>query len=88
MNSRVKIITEQALSLSPAEREELLFALAASLGIEVSTEGEATDSSLSDELAQSLIEAWDKGIASGPGKYASIEEIIGEARRRLPGKRG
>jgi len=41
-----------------------------------------------DELAQYLMDAWDKGIANGPGMYASIEDIIGEARRRLSGERG
>jgi hypothetical protein len=41
-----------------------------------------------DEVAQYLMDAWDKGIASGPGKYASIEDIIGEARRRLSDERG
>ena len=88
MNSRVKIITEQALSLPVEEREELLIALAASLGRHPFDALEDEDGALSDEAKQYLQEAWDKGIASGPGKYASIEDIIGEARRRLSGERG
>jgi hypothetical protein len=44
---------------------------------------EDQDEALSDEAEQFLQEAWDKGIASGPSKYASIEDIIGEARRSL-----
>jgi plasmid stabilization system protein ParE len=37
------------------------------------------DAALSDEYRQNLQDAWDKGIASGPGKYTSVEDIIGEA---------
>ena len=82
-NERAKIITQQALSLSPAEREELLFALAASLGKHPYAESDALDPELSDEAKQYLKDAWDKGVASGPGRYASMEDIIGKARRRL-----
>jgi hypothetical protein len=88
MNSRVKIITEQALSLPVEEREKLLIALAASLGRHPFDPLEDEGGTLSDEDKQFLQAAWDKGIASGPGKYASIEDIIGEARRRLSGDRG
>ena len=83
MNSRVKIITQQALSLSVEERKELLIALAASLGTHPFERLEEEDATLSDEVAQYLMDAWDKGIASGPGKYASIEDIISEARRHF-----
>ena len=31
------------------------------------------------DASQYLKDAWDKGVASGPGRYASIEHIIGEA---------
>ena len=88
MNSRVKIITEQALSLPVEEREALLIALAASLGRHPFDPLEDEDGALTDEAKQYLQEAWDKGIASGPGKHASIEDIIGEARRRLSDERG
>jgi hypothetical protein len=88
MNSRVKIITEQALSLPVEEREELLIALAASLGRHPFDPLEDEDGALSDGAKQYLKDAWDKGIVSGPGKHASIEDIIGEARRRLSGERG
>ena len=88
MNSRVKIITEQALSLPADEREKLLIALAASLARHPFDSLEDEESALSDEAKQYLQEAWDKGIASGPGMHASIEDIIGEARRRLSGERG
>jgi hypothetical protein len=88
MNSRVKIITKQALSLSVEEREELLIALAASLGRHPFDTFEDEEGALTDEAKQYLQEAWDKGIASGPGKHASIEDIIGEARRRLSSERG
>jgi hypothetical protein len=88
MNERAKIIAEQALSLPAEEREELLIALAASLGRHPSDPLEDEDGALSDGAKQYLRDAWDKGIASGLGKYASIEDIIGEARRRLSGERG
>ena len=88
MNSLVKIITEQALSLPVEEREELLIALAASLGRHPFERLVEEDAAFTDEYRQYLQDAWDKGIASGPGKYASIEDIIGEARRRLSGERG
>ena len=84
MNSRVKIITKQALSLLALA----LIALAASLGRHPFNSLEDEEGALSDEAKQYLQEAWDKGIASGPGKHASIEDIIGEARRRLSGERG
>jgi hypothetical protein len=87
MNERAKVITEQALSLPADEREELLIAIAASLGRHpygpLGDEGDV----LSDDAKQNLRDAWDKGIASGPGKYNSIEDIIGEARRRASGQR-
>jgi hypothetical protein len=79
MDERAKIIAEQALSLPADEREELLIALAASLGRHPFERLEEEDATLSDEVAQYLMDAWDKGIASGPGKYATIEDIIGEA---------
>ena len=88
MNERAKIIAEQALSLPADEREDLLIALAASLGRPPFERLEDEDAALSDGYRQYLKDAWDKGIASGPGKYASIEDIIGEARRRLSGERG
>ncbi len=88
MNNRAKIITEQALALPSGEREELLIALAASVGRHPFDPLEDEDGVLSDEAKQYLQEAWDKGIASGPGKYASIEDIIAEARRRASGERG
>jgi hypothetical protein len=88
MNERTKIIAEQALSLPEEEREELLIALAASLGRHPFDSKDDEDGALSDEAKQYLKDAWDKGIASGPGKYASVEDIIGEARRRLSGERG
>ena len=88
MDERAKIITEQALSLPADEREELLIALAASLGRHPFERLDEEDAALLDEYRQYLQEAWDKGIASGLGKYASIEDIIGEARRRLSGERG
>ena len=31
---------------------------------------------------EELIKLWDEGIASGPGKYQDIEEILAEAHRR------
>ena len=77
MNERAKIIAEQALSLPADEREEVVIALAASLGRHPFERLEEEDA------AQYLKDAWDKGIASGPGKHASIEDIIGEARRAL-----
>ena len=83
MNKRAKRITEQALSLSAQEREELLIALAASLGKDLGARAEAARAGLSDEVAQYLADAWDKGMASGPGSYASIDDIISEARRRV-----
>lgn len=88
MNERAKIIAEQALSLPADQQEELLIALAASLGRHPFGPLEDEDGALSDEAKQYLKEAWDKGIASGPGKYAFIEDIIGEARRRMSGERG
>ena len=88
MHERAKIIAEQALSLPADEREELLIALAASLGRHPFEFLEEADAALSDEYRQYLQDAWDKGIASGPGKYASIEDIVGEARRHLSGERG
>jgi hypothetical protein len=88
MNERAKIIAKQALSLPADEREELLIALAASLGLHPSERLEEEDGALPDVYKQYLKDAWDKGIASGPGRYASIEDIIGEARRRLSGARG
>ncbi len=33
--------------------------------------------------AEELRQLWDEGLASGPGRFASIEEIKAEARRRL-----
>ena len=83
MNERAKIIAEQALSLPANEREELLIALAASLGRHPFERLEEEDAALSDEYRQYLKDAWDKGVASGPGRYASMEDIIGEARRRF-----
>ncbi|MFY9642833.1 MAG: hypothetical protein WCD20_03935 [Rhodomicrobium sp.] len=88
MNERAKIIAEQALSLPAGDREELLIALAASLGRHPSDHLEDEDGALSDAYKQYLKDAWDKGIASEPGKYASIEDIIAEARRRASGERG
>jgi hypothetical protein len=88
MNERAKIIAKQALSLPAEEREELLIALAASLGLDPFARLEEEDGALAGAYEQYLKDAWDKGIASGPGKFASIEDIIGEARRRLPGPRG
>jgi hypothetical protein len=75
MSERAKIITEQALALSAEEREKLLIALAASLGRHPFDPLEDEDGSLSDEAKQYLQEAWDKGIASGPGKYASTAAV-------------
>ena len=83
MNERAKIIAEQALSLPAKEREGLLIALAASLGCHPFERLEREAAALSHEVAQYLIDAWDKGVPSGPGQYASIEDIIGEARRRF-----
>ena len=88
MDERTKIITEQALSLPADEREELLIAFAASLGLHSFDPLKAEGAAHSNEVAQYLMDAWDKGIASAPGQYASIEDIIGEARRRLSGERG
>lgn len=88
MNERAKIITEQALALPADEREELLIALAASLGRHPFDHLEDEDGALPDECNQYLKDAWDKGIASGPGKFSSIEDIIAEARRRALGERG
>lgn len=88
MSERAKMIAEQALSLSADEREELLIALAASLGRHPFERLEEEGGALSDEYRRYLADAWDKGIAGGRGKYASIEGIIGEAHRRLSGKRG
>jgi len=79
MNERAKIIAEQALSLPASEREELYRALAASLG----KHEPIFDDELSDEAKDYLKAAWDKGIASGPGRYSTIEDIIAEARRRF-----
>ncbi len=88
MTERAKIIIEQALSLPADEREELLIALAVSLGKQPYDEAEDEDAALSDEAKEYLKAAWDKGIASGPGRHGTIEDIIGEARRRLSGERG
>jgi hypothetical protein len=83
MNERARIITEQALSLPASEREELCRALAASLGrLQAEAAGLGEDE-LSDEAKEYLKAAWDKGVASGPGRYSTIEDVIGEARRRL-----
>ena len=88
MNSRVKIITEQALSLPVEEREEVAdCACRKSWPASLRFPGRRGWRAFR-RTKQYLQEAWDKGIASGPGKYASIEDIIGEARRRLSGERG
>ncbi|MFZ1107869.1 MAG: hypothetical protein WAN43_05945 [Rhodomicrobium sp.] len=87
MKERAKIIAEQALSLPADDREELLVALAVSLGRHPYGYQGEDDGAVPDEDKQYLKEAWDKGVASGPGKYASIEEIIGEARSRAAGGR-
>ena len=34
------------------------------------------------DASQYLKDAWDKGVASGAGRYASMEDMIGETRRR------
>ncbi|MGO9544663.1 MAG: hypothetical protein ACLPPF_07700 [Rhodomicrobium sp.] len=83
MNERAKIIAEQALSLPANEREELCRVLAASLGGHEPN----SDDGLSDEAKDYLKAAWDKGIASGPGLYGTIEDIIAEARRRFASER-
>ena len=83
MNKRAKIITEQALALPAAEREELLIALAVSLGRHPYGEAEAAKDELSEEAKRYVKDAWDKGIASGPGRHGGIEDIIAEARRRI-----
>jgi hypothetical protein len=84
MTERVRIIAEQALALSASEREQLYRALAASLGKSGAEAFEISDSGqLSDEAKAYLAAAWDKGIASVPGRYATIEDVIAEARRRL-----
>jgi hypothetical protein len=88
MDERAQIIAEQALSLPAEERQELPIALAASLGRYPFEFFEEEGAALSDEYRQYLRDAWDRGIAGGPGKYASIEDIIGEARRRLSSERG
>ncbi len=88
MNERAKIIAEQALSLPAEEREALLIALAASLGLDPYDHLEDEHGALSAANKRYLKDAWDKGIASGPGKHASIDDIIAEARRRLSGERG
>ena len=83
MNERARIITEQALSLPASEREELCRALAVSLGRPQPEAVGLCEDELSDEAKEYLKAAWDKGIASGPGRYSTIEDVIGEARRRL-----
>ncbi|MGO9173297.1 MAG: hypothetical protein ACLP7P_15225 [Rhodomicrobium sp.] len=83
MNERAKVIAEQALSLPASEREELYLALAVSLGKHEPN----SDDELSDEAKDYLKAVWDKGIASGPGRFATIEDIIGEARRRFASER-
>jgi len=87
MNERAKIIAEQALLPPASEREELLIALAASLGKQAYTGDEVGDDALSDEAKDDLKAAWDKGVASGPGRFATIEDIIAEARRRFASER-
>ncbi len=86
MTERVRILTEQALALSAGEREELCLVLAASLGkCEADIAGLCADE-LSDEAKEYLAAAWDKGVASGPGRHGSIEDVIAEARRRFAGR--
>jgi hypothetical protein len=65
-----------------------MIALAASLDRRPSDYVEDEDGALSDEAKQYLKDAWDKGIASGPGKYTSIEDIIAEAHCRASGEHG
>jgi len=86
MTERVRILTEQALALSASEREELCLMLAASLGKCEADIAGLCDDELSDEAKEYLAAAWDKGIASGPGRYGSIEDVIAEARRRFAGR--
>ncbi len=86
MTERVRIITEQALALSASEREELCLVLAASLGKCEADIAGLCDDELSDEAKEYLAAAWDKGVASGSGRYGSIEDVIAEARRRFAGR--
>lgn len=39
------------------------------------------------EAIKELRRLWDEGIASGPGRHATIEEILAEARRRYSKER-
>ena len=82
MNERAKIIAEQALSL-PADEKKSCSLRCAGLGRDPFERLEEEDAALSDEYRQYLKEAWEKGVASGPGRCASIEDIVGEARRRF-----
>lgn len=36
---------------------------------------------------EELRRLWTEGLDSGPGRYTTIQEIIGEARRRVPESR-
>jgi hypothetical protein len=81
MNERMRILSEQMLALPVEDREELYRTLAASIGRE--TGFETGDAELSDEAKLFLKEAWDAGLASGPGRFDSIEDIIAEARWRF-----
>jgi hypothetical protein len=83
MTERVRIIAEQVLALPASEREELYLALAASLGKCRGDDAVSADDGLSQEAKAYLAAAWDKGIASGTGRFTTIEDVIAEARRRL-----
>ena len=86
MNKCAKVITEEALALSASEREELSLVLAASLGKCEPDIAGLCDDELSDEAKVHLAAAWDKGVASGPGRHGSIEDVIAEARHRFAGR--
>ena len=77
MNERVRIITEQALALPASEREELLIALAASLGKQPYAEDEAGEPGAAPyRLSPDEAEAEREGQEQARrGEFVSADEV-------------
>jgi hypothetical protein len=80
MNEHAKIITEQALSLPAEEREELLIALAASLGLPDAASAEGWLNGPERVVPYRLSQAEEEAVAEGQaqarrGEFVSDEEM-------------
>jgi hypothetical protein len=89
MNERAKIIAEQALSLPADEREELLIALAASLGRHPFERLEKEDAALSHEYRQYLKTPGTRALRAGlvsmpPSRTSSVRHAAALTTAQLP----